>query len=273
MTYEAITFERIGQVALVTLNRPEMLNALNKTLQDDSRAACAEVEADDSIRVMVVTGAGRAFCAGADLGSGADTTRSEDNDTPPATAPQAQRLDEYGWIGRQAMAFYRMTKPTIAAVNGAAVGAGMSLSLACDLRIGTPNTRMRTTFIERNLSPDSGMSWLLPRIVGYSKAVDLMFTSRDIRGEEALTLGLVDRFVPADRLIEESLALANDIAKWPPLAMRAAKRTIQRNMLVDLEEALRNETFGHVFSRRAPKDAAESRTSFFEQRPPRFTGE
>lgn len=272
MAYEVLTFERIGQVALVTLNRPDMLNAMNKALQEDTRAACAEVEADDSLRVMVLTGAGRAFCAGADLGGSANA-RAEDNDTPPPTAPQADRLDEYGWIGRQAIAVYRMTKPTIAAVNGPAVGAGMSLSLACDLRVGTPLTRMRTTFIERNLSPDSGMSWFLPRIVGYSKAVDLMFTSRDIYGEEAHALGILDRFVPADRLIEESMALAGQIAKWPPLAMRSAKRTIQRNLVVDLEVALRNETVGHVYSRRAPKDAAESRLSFFERRPPKFTGE
>ncbi|MDA0270441.1 MAG: enoyl-CoA hydratase/isomerase family protein [Chloroflexi bacterium] len=273
MGYEALTFERRGQVALVTLNRPEMMNALNKQLQEDTRAACAEVEADDSLRVMVVTGNGRAFCAGADLGGSVDARQASDGEAPQGAPPQDQRLDEYGWIGRQAMAFYRMTKPTIAAVNGAAVGAGMSLALACDLRVGCPDTRMRTTFIERNLSPDSGMSWFLPRIVGYARAVDLMFTSRDIRGEEAFTLGLVDRFVPSDRLVDEAMTFAEQIAKWPPLAMRATKRTMQRNLMVDLEEALRNETTGHVFSRRAPNDALESRRSFFERRPPVFTGE
>lgn len=267
MTYQDLTLERDGQIAIMTLRRPEKLNALGAVLHDEIEAVCAEVGADDDVRALIITGEGRGFSAGADLTSG----RTDD---PDAVPPQSERLDEYGWVGRQAMAVYGLEKPTIAAVNGVAVGAGMSLALACDLRVGTPQTRFKTVFIERNLSPDSGMSYFLPRIVGYSKAVDLIFTSRAILGEEAHELGLLNRFVADhDQLLEESLKLANEIAVWPPLAMRAAKRTVQRNLQADdLAEGLRNESVGLRFSGLSPNDAKESRASFLEKRPPTFTG-
>jgi 2-(1,2-epoxy-1,2-dihydrophenyl)acetyl-CoA isomerase len=272
MEYENLTFERHGQVALVTLNRPDRLNALSRALQDETRAACAEVEADDDLRVMIVTGAGRGFCSGVDLMGRADREAGGAESSEPETPPQGERLDEYGWVGRQAMSFYRMTKPTIAALNGVAAGAGMSLALACDLRVGSEASRFRTVFLERSLSPDSGMSYFLTRIVGYARAADLVFTSRDVGGEEAYRLGLLDRYVEPERLIEESMALAESIAQWPPMAMRSAKRVLQRNLLQDLEEALREEYQGLTYARRAPNDVAESRASFMEKRAPRFTG-
>jgi 2-(1,2-epoxy-1,2-dihydrophenyl)acetyl-CoA isomerase len=266
MTYEDLTLERDGSIAIVTLRRPEKLNALGTALQDEIPAVCAEVGADDDIRALIITGEGRGFSSGADL------TRPHDAD-PDATPSQDARLDEYGWVGRQALAVYGLEKPTIAAVNGVAAGGGMSLALACDLRVGSAVSRFKTVFIERNLSPDCGLSYFLPRIVGYSRAVDLIFTSRTIEGEEAHQLGLLDRYVDHDRLIEESLRVANEIAVWPPLAMRAAKRTVQRNLQADdLSEALRNETAGLRFAGLAPNDAKESRLSFSEKRPPSFTG-
>ena len=266
MTYEDLTLERDGQVAIVTLRRPQKLNALGTALQTEIPAVCAEVGADDDIRALIITGEGRGFSSGADL------TRPQDTD-PDAVLSQDARLDEYGWVGRQALAVYGLEKPTIAAVNGVAAGGGMSLALACDLRVGSAQSRFKTVFIERNLSPDCGLSYFLPRIVGYSRAVDLIFTSRTIEGEEAHRFGLLDRFVDHDQLLDESLKLANEIAIWPPLAMRSAKRTVQRNLQADdLAEALRNETAGLRFSRLAPNDAKESRLSFLEKRPPRFTG-
>jgi 2-(1,2-epoxy-1,2-dihydrophenyl)acetyl-CoA isomerase len=265
MAYELLTLEREGPIAVMTLNRPDRLNALNTQLQDETRAACAEVEEDDDLRAMIVTGAGRAFSAGVDL---TGNERNPDDDI----GSQNERLDEYSWVGRQAMAFYRMTKPTIAAVNGVCVGAGMSMACACDLRVGSELTRFKTVFVERSISPDSGLTFFLPRIVGYARAVDLVFTSRNVDSEEAYRLGLLDRVVTSEQLLDESLELANTIAKWPPMAIRSAKRTIQRNLQADLEEALRNERAGLDFAGRAPHDRAESRASFFEKREPRFTG-
>ncbi len=266
MTYQDLSLEHDGPIAIMTLRRPEKLNALGAVIHDEIEAVCAAVGADDEVRALIITGEGRGFSAGADLTGG----RSGD---PEAAPSQDARLDEYGWVGRQAMAVYGLEKPTIAAVNGVAVGAGMSLALACDLRVGTAQSRFKTVFIERNLSPDSGMSYFLPRIVGYSRAVDLIFTSRSVMGEEARQLGLLDRLVDEDALLEESLKLANEIAVWPPLAMRASKRTVQRNLQADdLSEALRNETAGLRFAGLAPNDAKESRLSFLEKRPPNFTG-
>lgn len=267
MAYEVVTLERHGHVGVVTMNRPDVLNALNRQLQEETRAACAEIEADDDLRVMIITGTGRGFSAGADL-SGARPAAGAPADVPS----QAQRLDTLSWVGKQAVAFYRMTKPTIAAMNGVAAGAGMSLALACDLRVGTPLTRMKTTFAERSLSPDSGMSWFLPRVIGYSRAIDLIATSRMVDAEEAYRLGLLDRLVPEDELMDASLALANQIASLPPLAIRSGKRVVQWNLNVDLETALRTELQGLDYSRRATNDVAEQRAAWVEKRSPRFTG-
>jgi 2-(1,2-epoxy-1,2-dihydrophenyl)acetyl-CoA isomerase len=263
--YEHLTIDRQDHVALITLNRPDKLNALNRQLQLDMVAACQELGEDDSVRAVIWTGAGRGFCSGADLTGG---PRPSDG-----TPPRSQRLDEFGWVGTQAMSVYGLDKPVIAAVNGVAAGAGMSLALACDLRIGSDQARFKTVFIERSLSPDSGMSYFLPRIVGYSRAADLIFTSRAVDAEEAYRIGLLDRLVPHDRLIDEAMALAKQIAFWPPMAMQSAKRVLQHNMTCGLEEALRYETAGLGFARRAPHDVAESRASFVERRPPVFTGE
>ncbi len=269
MSYEELTFERHGKVALATLNRPKKLNALNGRLQQETLAVCAEVENDDSIRALVVTGEGRGFCAGADLTGGRRPQQGEER----RTAPQTQRLEQFGWVGRQALAFYNLTKPSVAAVNGVAAGAGMSLALACDMRVGTENARFKTVFIERSLSPDSGMSFFLPRIVGYSRAADLIFTSRDVGADEAYRIGLLDRVVGTDELVEKSIELADSIALWPPMAIRSAKRVLQENMNCGLEQALKNEYRALDYARRAPNDVREARMSFVERRAPEFTGE
>ena len=178
--YEAITLERRGTVAILTLNRPDRLNAISPTLRDEVTAAVARVKADDEARALVVTGAGRGFCAGADLlGSGPVATGRV-----PEPATQDGRLDEMGWVGRWAMMWAGLDKPVIGAINGVAAGAGMSTALACDVRIGCELSRFKTVFIERSLSPDSGMSFFLPRIVGYAAAADLIFTSRAVDFEK-----------------------------------------------------------------------------------------
>ncbi|HZU71186.1 MAG TPA: enoyl-CoA hydratase/isomerase family protein [Acidimicrobiales bacterium] len=260
----ALTVERQGHVAVVTLNRPDRLNALNDELRVGILRVSAELAEDDEVRAVVFTGAGRGFCSGVDLsGGGRPSDRSEQT--------QGQRLDEFGWVGRQALAVYELDKPTIAAVNGVAAGAGMSLALSCDMRVGSRQARFRTVFLERSLSPDSGMSFFLPRIVGYSRAADLIFTSRDVDAEEAYRLGLLDRLVEGD-LVKEAVALAEQMAGWPPLALRSAKRVLQHNLEVDLREALRYETAGLGYARRAPNDVREAGLSFRERRKPDFTG-
>ena len=265
MPYQHLFLEIEDQVAVVTLNRPSKLNAISPDLHEEMMGVCRQLQEDEGVRVVIWTGAGRGFCSGVDLtasrAQGEYQTRSE-------------RIDEYGWVGRQAIEIYRnLNKPTIAAINGVAAGAGMSLALACDMRVGSESSRFKTVFIERSLSPDSGMSFFLPRIVGASRAFDLVYTSRFVEADEAYRIGLLDRLVPAENLLAGAKDLARQIAFWPPVAIQMSKRVMQRGMESDLEEQLRYETHGIVFGRRAPHDVEEAAASFREKRPPKFTGE
>lgn len=265
MSEQPLHIERQERVAILTMQRPDRLNALNVELRESLRRTCAELRHDDSVWAVVLTGAGRGFCAGVDLRGG-----REESEQPS----RQERLDVYGWVGRLSTAVYQtLDKPIIAAVNGVAAGAGMSLALACDMRVGTDNTRFKTVFIERSLSPDTGMSYFLPRIVGYSRACDLIFTSRFVEAPEAYRIGLLDRLVPADQLLAEAVELAKQIAVWPPVAMQAARRVLQQSMASSFEEQLRHESFGLLLARRAPHDVQEARDSFLERRPPHFTGQ
>ena len=264
MSYADLTLDRAGAIATVTLNRPDRLNALSAGLRDEILRVCAELRNDDGVRAVVWTGAGRGFCSGADL-SGPRPA----NEAPP---PRQAQLDEFGWVGAQAKAVYGLDKPCIAAVNGVAAGAGMSLALACDMRVGSEAARFKVVFIERSLSPDSGLSYFLPRIVGYSRACDLVYTSRAVDAEEAYRLGLLDRLAPAARLLDEARAIAEQIAVWPPFAMQMSKRVLQASMEHSLDEQLRYETTAIGFGRRAVNDVQEAAASFRERRKPVFTG-
>ena len=263
MTDQPLLMEKADHVAVLTLNRPAKLNALDASLRDAMLAAIAEVQADDDVRAAIFTGAGRGFCSGADLTAG-------QGDAPPPS--QNDHLDDLGWVGRQALAVYGLNKPVIAAVNGVAAGAGMSLALGCDVRVGSPQSRFKTVFIERNLSPDSGMSFFLPRIVGYSRAADLIYTSRAVDAEEAHRIGLLDRLVEHDKLLDAALELATQMTAWPPLALRMSKRVLQHNMECDLEAALRFELTSLSFGNRAVHDRKESVAAFRERRKPVYTG-
>lgn len=270
LPYTAVLYEKRGHVAILTLNKPDRLNAIGAELRTDVHAAVDEAHADDQVRALVITGAGRGFCSGADLSG---TQRGPDGlPIVPRDLSQNARLDEDGWVGRWAKAFAHFDKPLIGAINGVAAGAGMSMALACDVRIGTPNSRFKTVFVERNLSPDSGMSWFLPRIVGYARAADLIFTSRAVGADEALQLGLLNRVVDADRLLEEAVAYAEEMAQWPPLAIRSAKRVLQHNTEAGLDDALRYESVGLGFARKAVNDQKESFLAFTEKRKGVFTG-
>jgi 2-(1,2-epoxy-1,2-dihydrophenyl)acetyl-CoA isomerase len=260
---QVLRLERQGPVAIVTLNRPERLNALNRELQGAVVDAMAEVREDDAIRAAVIVGAGRGFCSGADVRG----TRSAEEDQP-----QNVRLDELGWVGRQALAVSGLDKPTVAAVNGIAAGAGMSLALACDLRVGGAQTAFRSVFIERSLSPDAGLTYFLTRVVGYSRAADLVFTSRTVQAEEALQLGLLNRVVADPDVLPAAVELAEQIAQWPPLALRASKRVLQHNLDCTLPEALLYEKAGLKLAALAPDDRREAVQSFAERRSPVFTG-
>ncbi len=271
MSYEAILYETRGPVALITLNRPERLNAIGAAVREEVHAAMQAAHENDAVRAAIITGAGRGFCSGADL-SGAAAQAAGDAGGLPTPATQAERLDEMGWVGRWAKRFAHFDKPLIAAVNGVAAGAGMSMALACDVRVGSTNARFKTVFIERNLSPDSGMSYFLPRIVGYSRAADLIFSSRAVNAEEAYRIGLLDRLVAPDQLMDEAVALALEMAQWPPLALRMSKRVLQHNQDAGLDDALRYESVCLGLARKAEADTRESIAAFAEKRKGVYTG-
>ena len=264
MDDQTLLVDRRDYVAVVTLNRPAKLNAMDASLRDGIPALAAKLRGDDQVRAVVITGAGKGFCSGVDL-TGGRPDRGE--------LSQNQRLDDLAWVGRLALGVYGLDKPTVAAVNGVAAGAGMSLALACDLRVGGPNARFKVIFLERSLSAEAGMSYLLPRIIGYSRAADLLFTSREVRSDEAYRMGLLDRLVDeGEDVVERGVELARQMAAMPPLALRSAKRALQHNLDADFNEALRYEAVTSGWARRAPNDAQEAIASFRERRPPRFTG-
>ena len=266
--YETILLERRGAVAVLTFNRPDRLNAINRQVMAEVPAAVEQVRRDDEVRALVVTGAGKGFCAGADLMGAGQAVAGQ---APPLTS-QFERLDEHGWVGRWAKMWAELDKPVIGAINGVAAGAGMSTAVACDVRIGSENARFKSVFIERSLSPDSGLSFFLPRIVGYAAAADIIFTSRNVGAEEALKLGLLNRLVAADQLVDAAVDYANEMTRWPPVALRVSKRVLQHNTDAPLDEALRYESAGLYYARRAPNDVKESRDSFLEKRPGVYTG-
>src|SRR3954469_7025336 len=218
--FEHIAFERRGQIALLTLNKPERLNALSAAMRAEITQVLGEVRADDELRALVLTGAGRGFCSGADLAAGAAGMAAGG---PPEPRTQNEKIDEHGWVGAWATMWAEFDKPTIGAINGVAAGAGLSTALACDVRVGSEHARFKSVFIERSLSPDSGLSFFLPRVVGYAAAADMIFTSRAVGAEEAKALGVLNRLVAADELIDAAVAYADEMTRWPPVALRASK--------------------------------------------------
>ncbi len=253
---------REGGVATLTLNRPERLNALNLELGTALADSLARVAADDGVRVIVLTGAGRGFCAGGDLGVIGDAH----------ARGVAHELEPLLRAGKQIVIQMHTTpKPVIAAVNGPAAGGGMNLALACDIRIASEEARFGQSFARVGLFPDFGGTYLLPRLVGASRAAEMFYTGEMIDARTAERLGLVSRVVAPDRLAVETRALAVRLAQAPPLAVRAIKQVLFGNDLAELERALDFEvkTQMQCF---VSEDCGEGIRAFFEKRPPRFRG-
>jgi 2-(1,2-epoxy-1,2-dihydrophenyl)acetyl-CoA isomerase len=265
MPYAHLLFDvdRDRHVATVTLNNPERLNALDQQDQADILEVIDHIQSDDDIWVAIWTGAGRGFCSGADVSGG------------PAAQPSGdlnELLDEESWISRQGKALYAVDKPMIAAVNGVAAGAGFSLALCCDIRVGTPHSRFVTVFQERSLPPEGGMSFLLSRIVGLGRAMDLALTSRRVQADEAYRMGLLDRLVGEDALLDSANEIAERMCHLPPAAVRVTKRAIRAGLEASFNATCDVETKYGGYARRAKHDAQESIDSFVERRAPKYTG-
>ena len=256
---DGLRVEVDGPIATLTLDRPAALNALTVPVKVALREALESLAADRGVRVVILTGAGRAFCAGQDLA---------ERDEPDAAPLEVEVRERYNPIIR---ALRSMGQPVIAAVNGVAAGAGASLAFACDLRIAAEDARFVLAFGRLGLVPDSGATWFLPRLVGPAKAAELALVGEQVDAAEALRLGLVSKVVPGDALMSEARALAERLAAGAPLAMSLTKGALQRSLTIDLDEALDGEAKLQGIAG-ASADHAEGLAAFREKRPPRFAG-
>jgi 2-(1,2-epoxy-1,2-dihydrophenyl)acetyl-CoA isomerase len=267
MSYKHITYEvdKDSHIATVTLNKPERLNAIDSQDHQDILELCERIQSDDDVWVVIWTGAGRGFCSGADVGKGPTPRAIDDQDLN-------ELLAEDSWISRQGKALYAIDKPMLAAINGVAAGAGFSLALCCDMRIGCSTSRFITVYQERSLPPEGGMSFLLSRIVGLSRAMDLSLTSRRVDADEAYRIGLLDRLVDDDELMPVARQIAERMCELPPAAVRVSKRAIRAGLEASFEAAGNNEVRYGGMARRARHDAEESIKAFAEKRKPEYKG-
>jgi len=261
MSQQELLFEKEDRVAIATLNLPDKLNALSPGIVAGLWQALDDVRTDDSIRVLVITGVGRGFCSGADVQSLVAGTGEQDQQAPSTTRSLADIPAE----------LRKLPKPVIGAINGVAAGGGLSIALACDIRIASDNARFIAVWIRRALLPDLGAHYMLPRTVGLSKACEMIFTGDTIDAKEAERIGLVSKAVPHEQLMSTTMELARRLAKGPPIAIQLAKRAIYEAQHMDLEATVELENLGFAMCLRS-EDAGEGTRAFLEKREPEFRG-
>ena len=261
-TVPTVLTERAGGVLRITLNRPDSLNAFTRQLHGELAEALRAAERDAEARVLVITGAGRAFCAGQDL----KEARQAGQDDQPRLSGLLRT--HYNVLIKRLRS---LDKPVIAAVNGVAAGAGLGMALACDLRIASSGATFVSAFSAIGLVPDSGTFYHLPRLVGWAKAMELMLTSERVDADEALRLGLVNRVLPAEAFESGVRELAERLASGPTLAYGLIKRGLNRSLSADLDTVLEMEAQYQAVAGQS-YDFREGVTAFLEKRKPRFEG-
>ena len=261
---EVLQVRNTDRVRTIILNRPEKKNAITNELAWGILDAVEESSKDDSVWVIAITGAGNAFCSGLDLsGAGEDTS---------PLSEQGRYLDDIGWVGRILLIFRQSCdKPVVAGVNGVAVGAGLSLALAADIRIAAQSARFMAGYPRIGASPDGGMTWTLPQLIGYEQAMRFLLENRTVTADEALRLGMVGEVVPDDQFDKRFAEYCALLAERPPIASRLTKRGLTRATAIDIESQVRFE-LANIMRAFETRDSQEARKAFLEKREPTFEG-
>jgi len=267
MSYKLISVEIADEVATLTLRRPDKLNCLNAAILHEMSKAIGDLNADDGVKALILTGEGRSFCSGADLGE--QPYGTDKNQPGISRAEHVTPFVSFGWVVKHIEDF---TRPVIAAVNGIAAGGGLALALAADIRIVSENAAFSAIFVKRGLVPDCGVSYYLPRLVGVSKALELMWTGDKIDAREAERIGLANKVVPPEHLLKTAYEFAHGLAKGPSLAIEMIKRmayTALKSDSVMTQMAVEN------FMQQVcieSEDVKEGVMGFLEKRQPKFQG-
>lgn len=263
---EEVVLEIVDHVAVITLNAPERMNTISGAMLNQMSEKFLEADNNPHVRCIVLTGAGRAFCAGLDLGS-----QSGKKESLGVLDNTEANMVEINLRDTPPIVLHGLDTPVICALNGGAAGYGLDIALGCDIRIAADTAKMAPGFAKRGILPESGGTWLLPRIVGYARAAEIAFTGRTLNAPECLELGLVNHVVPADELMPRAMEMANEISSNAPLAVRAIKRMMRAAETETFEQNVH-----HVFLQLLPlfrtKDFKEGVAAFVEKRPPKFIG-
>lgn len=263
---DEVLLEITDHIGIITLNAPGRMNTISGRMLDQMSEKFLEADKNPDVRCIILTGAGRAFCAGLDLGSQAGKTESLgvlDN--------TEANMVEFNIRDTPPIVLHGIDTPVVCALNGGAAGYGFDIALGCDIRIAADTAKMAPGFAKRGILPESGGTWLLPRIVGYARAAEIAFTGRTLLADECLELGLINEVVPADQLMERAMEMAGEIASNAPLAVRAIKRMMRAAETETFEQNVH-----HVFLQLLPlfrtQDFKEGVAAFIEKRPPQFKG-
>ena len=266
MEYQDITVTIQDGIATVTLNRPQKLNAYTALMGNEITHAYESLGKREDVRVIIMTGAGRGFCSGADVGAvfQKDINQRSTSETPRGNEVVHSRSGLH-------YALYNCAKPTIAAINGPAVGIGLTLTLLQDIRIMAEEASMGAIFARMGLMPELGSTFMLPRLVGLAKALELTYTAKILKGKEALDIGLVNQVVPGEALMTTVRDMAAQISALPPLALAVSKRALHQGAENDFDAAVQTETFGLEYLYKT-QDHKEAVAAFLEKRPAKFQG-
>ena len=268
---DEILIDQKDRVLVITLNRPERMNAISRDMLNELSAKVVEADKDPDIRCIVLTGSGKGFCAGLDL---IDTSgRIEDDKATKEQGKAANRPARRLFDLRDAPinVMWHCDTPIICAINGAAAGYGMDLTLLCDMRVMSETAKLAAVTAKRNVVPESGGTWLLPRLVGWAKAAELYYRARTIDAEESLKLGLVNEVVPADSLMDTAMTWAQEVADNAPMAVQTTKRMMRMGLEESYDTAV-DHLMVHLNGLFQSEDFAEGLSAFLEKRKPDFTG-